>query len=421
MYKAIFIIVPSCSKSKWLNDKMLQITESFISVLNVENCPVAIVDDYNDIDNFLDKAELLIVSTAGNVIADRDHLWNKIKNFPEDVGIMAHLLQYKEDITPYFHEQFFIINTKAIKKFTIDFDKVTDTGIELIRSTEDLHNGHAPLYITLGNNRVTRHRQFGTTVIEECLNNGYNVRNFDLEWRYPPTTNNYVSLDLPTRGYCYPCKSTDIFVEALQTLKILPGLDPAQEIFINAINKILEFNVLNMMHYETTESTKKYNTVIAPSTGFLGEILAVQSGAKKLILYDKNKNNLDFKIHLYKNWDGNDYENFARTWAEDRGLNIEPASEIDKIKSKPCKKLSEHMIFKNWNSWRNTKIEYIYGDILDNEKIFNLIQPSTLIHTSTILGIYPWTAILHDKTKIKNFKTRLEQKVKETNSSWIKA
>lgn len=420
MYKVIFIIVPSCSNSSWLNDKMLQITKSFIAVLNTENYPVEVVDNYNNINDFLDKGEILVVSTAGNIVVDRDYLWNKICNFPKDVGLMAHLLQYAEDITPYFHEQFFIINTGAIKEFSICFDKKTDVGIELIRSKEDLHDGHAPLHIKLGNKKVKRHLQFGTNIIEQCLTNGYAVRNFDKSWRYPSTKNEYLNANLPTRGYCYPCKSTELFEEALKELKVVEGLDPAQEIFINTINKVLEFNILNMWHYETTVSVKKYNKVIAPATGFLGEILAAQSGANKLVLYDKNKNNIDFKVHLYEYWDGKDYETFARNWAAKRGLNIEPASQIDKEKSKPCIKLAEELILKNWNKWRNIKIDYIYGDILEGT-ILNKIEPYTLLHTSTILGIYPFTAVLHDSDKIENFKQLLIEKITGTNSLWIEA
>jgi hypothetical protein len=422
MYKVIFIIVPSCSNNKWLDDKMLQITEAFINILNIENYPIEVVENYSDINKFLEKAELLVVSTAGNVIVERDHLWNMIKKFPKDIGLMAHLLQYKDDITPYFHEQFFIINTDAITKFHTDFKKTSDIGIELVRSKEDLHDGHAPLFINLGHKRVKRHLNFGTSIIEECLCNGYKVRNFDLNWRYPPVSNDYVQLNLPTRGYCYPCKSTDVFALSLKNLEVLSGLDPAQETFINVINKVLEFKVLNMWHYETTVPVKSHNCVIAPATGFLGELLASESNSKKLILYDKNLNNLDFKMHLYNTWNGNDYESFARSWAAERQLSIEPSLEIDKQKSKTCIKKTYEHIFKDWIQWRNNiQIEYVYGDILDDTRILDLIEENTLIHTSTILGIYPFTAVIHDKEKIESFKNNLKIKTVETRSTWIEA
>lgn len=421
MYKVIFIIVPSCSNSSWLNDKMLQITEAFINILNVDYYPIEIVNSYQDIGNFLDKAELLVVFTAGNVIIERDHLWNKIKNFPTDVGLMAHLLQYKEDITPYFHEQFFIINTKAIKELKIDKVKQSDVGIELIRSEEDLHDGHAPLFVTLGNKKVKRHLQFGTKLIEEVLYNGFEVRNFDLSWRYPPNTNQYTGLALPTRGYCYPNKATELFETSLKNLKTVPGLDPSQEIFINTINKVLEFKVLNAWHYETIEDMHSYDVVLAPATGFLAELLAYKSNAKKIIFFDKNFNNLDFKKHLYAEWNGIDYETFYTAWARKHDLNIEPSFDIDKEKSLACIEKTNKYIFRDWDNWRkNIQIEYYYGDIV-NSNFVDLIEQSSIVHTSTILGIYPFTAIVHERSAIENLQNRLLKKIKETNSTWIEA
>ena len=102
----------------------MQITKAFISILNLDNYPVEIVSNYNDINNYMDKAEYLVVSTAGMVIVERDHLYNKINNFPSNVGLMAHLLQFPEDTTPYMHEQFFIVNTK-IGPVDLSFSKLT--------------------------------------------------------------------------------------------------------------------------------------------------------------------------------------------------------------------------------------------------------------------------------------------------------
>ena len=74
----------------------MQITKAFISILNLDNAPVEVVDTYNDINNYLDKADYLVVSTAGNVIIERDHLYNKIHSIPSTVGLVAHLLQFEE-------------------------------------------------------------------------------------------------------------------------------------------------------------------------------------------------------------------------------------------------------------------------------------------------------------------------------------
>ena len=151
-FKVIFIIVPSFSKSDWLNRKMMEITTCFIKQLSMDKYDVEIVSCYEEINKFKDKADLLVVSTAGNVIVDRDHLLEMIENFPEDVGVMGHIIQHDHDILPYLHEQFFIINTRAVG--SIDLREQEDYGFFLQRSQEDMHDGHAPLYVTLSEDRV---------------------------------------------------------------------------------------------------------------------------------------------------------------------------------------------------------------------------------------------------------------------------
>jgi len=425
MYKVIFIIVPSFSSSNWLNDKMLQITESFISILNVDEYPVYVVENYNDINRFLDKANIIVVATAGTVIVERDHLWKKINEFPLDIGLMTHLLQFENDVTPYMHEQFFIINTSAVKHIDLTFIPCEDEGIELIRSDEDLHDGHAPLFISLGKDLVNRRLQFGTMLIEHVLQNGYEVRNFDLGWRYPAVPNDYFNLDdmvLPTKGFCYPMTSTEIFEKSLKDMKSYPGLDEAQDLFIRAMKKIFEFKVLNYWHYDQIPDIVDFNHVISPATGFLAEMTAIRCGAKKITFYDKNYNNLDFKKHLYENWDGERYNEFAVAWAKQKNLSLEPSFGIDKEMTNDLINDTEINLFSIWNGWRKSiSVDFIYGDLLLTDYIIDSITDKTIFHTSTILGRYPFTAIIHDRSTIKNVELKLIKKIEETNSRWIKS
>lgn len=417
--KAIFIIVPSYSNNSWLNAKMMQMTKSFISILNVDEYPIEIVEQYDDCNKFLDKADYLVVSTAGNFIVERDHIHNKINSIPKDVGLVAHLLQFSTDRTPYIHEQFFIINTHAVSSVDLSFSKFTIQGTELVRSEEDLHDGHAPLYIELGTDIVERDMQFGTSLIEQCLLNGYKVRNFDMDWRYPDIANDYITLDgkqVPSRGYCYPLLNTELFAESLKSLTVQPGLDEAQEWFIIAINKVLEFEVLNCWQYDSTPTGLiKANHVTCAANGFLGEMLAFTTSATKITFYDINLNNLEFKKHLYANWDGVDYESFAITWAEERCLGLEPALGIDKELSRPLIAETETYIFSNWNNWRkNIEIEYLHIDLIKDIDQLNL-NSSSIIHTSTILSVYPFTAIVHDQSEIDH----AIQYIKSSGAQWI--
>ena len=416
--KVIFIIVPSYSNNSWLDAKMMQITEAFISILNLDHAPVEIVNTYADINNYLDKADYLVVSTAGNVIIERDHLYKKIHSIPDTVGLLGHLLQFQENETPYFHEQFFIINTKAFTH--LDFDDYTGIAPALVRSEEDMHDGHAPLYITLG--QETRlEGKFGTKIILDSLQAGYEVRNFDQDWRYPELANDYVSIEgyrLPTRGYCYPKLNTNLFAECLSTMTVKPGLDEAQTLFITAVNKILEFNVLNYWQYDDAPYVVPAGHIVCPATGFLAELLAVYAGASRITFYDINKNNLEFKKHLYENWDGNDYDSFAKAWADERGLALEPTFGLDMEKSIGPTIRTKLYVFSNWQELRSAKVEFVHADLIkDIDKMLTYVDKDCIIHTSTILGIYPFTAIVYSKEDIDSAKLAIEQ----TGAQWIKS
>jgi hypothetical protein len=399
---------------------MMQITKAFMSLLSMGDYPIAVVKEYDEINQYLTKADLIVVATAGTVIAERDHLRLKIDTFPSNIGLMGHLLQFEGDLTPYMHEQFFIINTRAFRH--LDFKASTDTGLELLRSDEDMHDGHAPLTITLGKNIVSRDMRFGSYLISNCLENGWTVRNFDEEWRYPKLANNYVTLEnvrLPTRGYCYPKLNTETFARALSNMEIMPGLDEAQILFISAVKKILNFNVLNVWQYDATPHVSKASKVVCTANGFLGELIAFNSGATELTFYDKNPNNIEFKKYLYSQWDGNNYDTLAEQWAVTNNLAVEPSFDIDKEHSQiPMQEVKEK-IFPIWKEWKKSvTVNAVHCDIVnDPDFIIKDLTSDSIIHTSTILNIFPFTAILYDQEKI----DCVIDKIKESQAIWIES
>jgi hypothetical protein len=143
---------------------MLQITESFIAVLNShDDYPVRVINDYSELNQYLDQSELLVVLNAGNVICNPSKILKKLKSVPESVGLMGHILKTTEEETPYLHNQMFIVRTGAFKY--LEFESSDDVGLEIVRSVEDLHDGRAPLFVTLGNTEVERKHKFGTKLI----------------------------------------------------------------------------------------------------------------------------------------------------------------------------------------------------------------------------------------------------------------
>ena len=400
---------------------MMQITKAFISILNNNNTyPIVTVDNYEDISQYLDKAKYLVVASAGTVIIEPNHLWKKIHSIPDDVGLMGNILQHEHETTPYLHEQFFIINTSAIKN--LDFNK--EQGKELVRSTEDMHGGWAPLYVTLGDKHSSDYK-FASGLIEECLENNFKVTNWDKDWRYPEKRHNYLpeANNYPSRGFVYPTRNTEKFAYGLKNLEIVDGLDDSQELLIGFLKKALEFNVLNFWHFEEPPTYGHLNTVIGPATGFLSEMIALKSNAKKIIFFDINKNNIEFKKHLYANWDGYDYDKFVSEWCAGKNITLEPATELEYEYSTKLGKETKEILFPIWNKWKqNVEFEFLHIDLINEiNSILPLANSDTLLYTSTILSIYPFSHMLYEEDKINEVRTLIKETMIYPNSYWSEA
>jgi hypothetical protein len=416
--RVIFIIVKCSTDDEWLNSKMLQITRSSQEHLVNGRYPTVVLDDYSQINSYLNKADYLFVQTAGDYILDFDHIWNKLHSIPEDVGLISHITWNVNSYTPFMEEQCFIINTKAIRN--LDFSSSINTGRKFIRSKEDLHDGHAPLWVDLSTEQEVTHGKFGTKVMYEIIRNGYKVRNFDLSWRYADTSKIPV-LDLgrlPTRGYFYPKIATKVFSQCLKDLTVNTMLDEAQSMAITVINKILKFDYINALYWDDIVKSK-FDTVIAPANGLIAETLAYFNGAKKIIIYDINPSNIEFKKYLYDNFDGRDYEKFYTDYARQRNLGIEPNDVI-------IENLGEHIksdnreVLAHWDEIKKIEKEFVLGDLYDTlPQIIEHIDSKTLIHTSTILGFYIFSNILHDQNEIDLAVKTLTKKVKDTGALWL--
>jgi len=414
--KVIFILVPSYSNNEWLDSKMMQMTKCFIEVLNNKHYPIHTVECYEDANQFLDQAEFLVIVTAGNAIIERDIIWDKLHSIPDDVGLLGHILQYTDDETPWMHEQFIIVRTSVFSK--LDFSTGSGNGKAIIRSAEDMHNGNAPLYVRYSKYNMPRTYKFGTRLITDCLDKEFRVNNFDQEWRWPKTSSGYVKGKFPCRGFCYPKKNPTLFEKALKTLTLLDGLDEAQEMFIIGIQQALKFNVLNAWSYDEVVVTNAKH-IISPANGFLGEMMAFKSGATSLTFYDKNPNNIEFKKHLYSNWDGNDYTSFATIWAKERNLALEPVLNSTQEMSNSRYPDIEETFYPMWNEWRKTvSVNFLHCDLIhDWELIEDTISNDTAIHTSTILTMFPFTHIIYSNDEINAVRKALRASIGE----WIES
>jgi hypothetical protein len=417
MYKVIFIIVPSYSNNEWLDKKMMQITKSFVSILNVKNIfPVKILNSYEEINDYLSQAEFLVILTAGAVIIEKDLLRDKILNdIPKSVGLMAHLCQWQH--APHLDEQFFIIRTEAFKELNFTIGDTIKTNI--IRSNSVEHHENAPSWFKLGYGAKEYISKFGTHVINDCLLNGYEVVNFDQTWRVPEKKNGYLNIEkyeFPSHGYLYPKDNTDLFAKACKNFKKVSGLNISQEMYIDTVNHILEFNILNAFHTETNNPLRDANIVICPATGFLPEICAFKSNAKNIVIYDINHNNINFKKHLYLNWNGQDYKSFALNYAKEHNLCIEPSFESD-MKFLDNRKEETDQFLTIWNIWKNDiNIKFLNCDLItDIDLILENVDENSIIHTSSILTFFPVTSMIHDQDEI----DLVRDKIYKTNAQWF--
>ena len=428
MKKVIFITVRISTDSTWLNNKMLQLTQASQYQLSNSTYPIVVVDNYDEINSYINQADWLLVRTAGDLAINTDHLWDKLHSIPEDVGVVGHIIWYPEQSVPHLHEQCFIINTKAFKN-NLSFDSYNDTGLEFGRSVEDMNDGHAPVSVHFTGNTTNRKMIFGSSIIEQSLLNGYRVVNFDEHWRYP-TDNQWINVKdlvdelnfdpkfrVASRGYFYPSIGPELFEDCLKKLTVTDELEDTQRMIISILRKFLSYRYLNMWQWDGHAPHIQADVVVSPANGLLGETMALTSNAKKIVFYDLNPNNIEFKKALYSEWNGIDYATFATKWAQDRNLDIEPLMESARIEAEENRK-SNAEVFKNWSKIRSLQVEFYSLDFLSNIDMLLKNEKNFYLHTSTILNSFIITNIKYSVDEIKQMRDKIEYYCKKNNGQW---
>lgn len=426
MNKVNSFIVRNSIDNKWLKDKMLQITQSGQQHFINGRYPIYILDSYEELNQYLDSAEFLFVQTAGDYILDFDTLWDNLHSIPDDIGLLAHIIWYETSTTPFINEQCFVIRTSAIHSRPIKFYSNTVNGPTFIKSEVDMHTGHAPLWVDHSGIYGTRDDGFGTELMSKIISNGFRVSNFDMSWRFSKSNKLPVSPDrfdiskLPVRAFLYPHLNTELFAHCLKTVTLNPELDDAQYTAIQVIQELLKFSYVNVYHWDSINTNFPANLVISPANGFMGEAIALSANAKRIIFYDINENNINFKKYLYENFDGTGYEKFFSTYTAKRGLGIEPACDFG-IESAEIEMEHTNMVLNNWETVKTIEREYVTGDLFDIlDILLSKINTITILHTSTILGYYIFSNILHDQDEIDLVKQKIQNKITSTNSLWIR-
>lgn len=413
-----FVVRYSCN-DPWLDSKMYQITMCMQHQLFDKQYSITSIDNFNQLKQHVKDSKWMLVQMAGDYIVDRDHIWNKLHSIPDDVGMIGHLLWNPGDQDPYLHKQCLIINSKAIEDLNFDFYQSKITGKNFLRSDKSMHGDYCPAEVMLGETESTRSVDFGTAVMQAILSKGYKVLNFDEHWRSNINLD-YIS-HLPSRGYLNPDINTTLFSECFKSLTIHENLDPAQKDAIETIKHELEYHWVNVYHWDAFPTNQEADIIIAPASGFLGECMAMHNNCKKIIFYDINANNIDFKRKLYSEWDGKNYESYYANFANERNLNIDPQTPQAKETAK--KHFDDvNNVIEKWDIFKQYDVEFLNIDIIDClDLLLSKVKNKSILHTSTILNFYIWSNIKHDREKIEIARNKIQEKIERTDSIWYEA
>jgi hypothetical protein len=186
---------------------------------------------------------------------------------------------------------------------------------------------------------------------------------------------------------------------------------------ISIIRKFLLYQYVNIWQWDGYSPHIQADTVISPANGLLGETMALSSNAKKIVFYDLNPNNIEFKKALYTKWNGTDYSAFATKWAQDRSLDIEPILESSKKEAEQNKETNIN-VFNNWDKLKSLDIEFHSVDFLENIDMLLNKEHNFYLHTSTILNSFIITNIKHSVEEIRRMRNKIEQHCKTNNGFW---
>jgi hypothetical protein len=148
--------------------------------------------------------------------------------------------------------------------------------------------------------------------------------------------------------------------------------------------------------------------------------MALTSNAKKIVFFDINPHNIEFKKDLYSKWDGIDYQKFGEDWARARNLDIEPRLSSAQGGAELLMK-DNARVFENWNKIKNLEVEFHCLDLVDNIDKLLSNNKKFFLHTSTIMNYFIITNIRHDQSKIDELRSKIEHYCKTLDGHWLES
>jgi hypothetical protein len=191
----------------------------------------------------------------------------------------------------------------------------------------------------------------------------------------------------------------------------------SQQMIISILKKFLSYQYLNMWQWDSHAPHIQSDVVISPANGLLGETMAVTSNAKKIIFYDLNPNNIEFKKTLYRDWDGKDYTKFALDWAKNNNLTVEPELESAQSRAEERSNFNS-VVLEKWNYIKSLDVEFHCLDFLSNIDTLLKDNKNFYLHTSTILNSFIITNIKYSVEEIEQMRNKITTYCNTNNGHW---
>lgn len=326
------------------------------------------------------NAEHAVILSTGLEFVNSYDWFDRLEDFcKQDFFIAGHILDRKEFYYE-LHEQCYVVNLSTYKKLKLPqvgsqsfFDKHTQTMP--LRSQENYHDDYTPLWIKPGINITEyQHRAHGWNLISTALSNNLPIRVFDQGLRdnkryyYP----NYASYH-DQIGFLYSrqefCSGVAVYLNNSETLVKLDLDSPIQQLVVSASG-------LNWIHY-LNQYGFDHNT--------------------KVKFYDYSFLTLEYIKHLIENWNGINYESFAKQYHKEKFSIIDEY--VPYCGSQEFQDIDQQL----WQKIIGTvKFEYHWVDLLNTETNINWIEnlPQTIINLTNVFNYIGTATVRSIKNRI---------------------
>lgn len=266
-------------------------------------------------------------------------------------------------------------------------------AVEPARSMDNWHDDYTPHWIAPGKiSRTYTSTHTGWNIIKAMLDDGKRIVSWNKEIR---TEKHYSYPEVKQDGYRHLSGVTN---QIDMNIFFIANTEPLRDLHLEVERRKLQYPDWN----------EKFDTLVVPAAGLTPLIYAFELGCdkySKLLIYDISKFAISITRAIIEEWDGNDYESFAKKLMHKLAPTPEYERDIFRGKDKlpntqeVFDKLNERG-FKEWliNVLPEIEVSYLpinifdpntYKSFANNFKTETLRHPVTLCYLSNIFHYLP--------------------------------